>query len=349
MTASAHRDPRSAGPSTSGWPESGVRRCIDVAIAAGLSLLAIPVLLVVLAAVRLRLGAPVLFRQERLGRDAQPIRIAKIRSMTNDTDELGQLRPDEERLTDFGRWLRASSLDELPQLWNVIKGDMSLIGPRPLPATYLDRYTPDERRRLDVLPGLSGWSQVNGRNGVPWSEKLALDVWYVDHTSWLVDLRILARSVAVVLRRDGTTEPGHATASELPPIESSPSFRFAADDRPEAVSDVDVAVFDGAAVLFDVATATVHRLDGFTAGVWMSCDGDRRVGEIASELGEAFEFDTDAGTEAAGRADAIAGRVRVDESLSVLADHGLLVDFVAIAPPCIGCERDQPVMASSRS
>ena len=344
-TPSARHDLRTGESGSIGWPASGVRRCVDVALATVLSVASIPVMLVVFASVRLRLGAPVLFHQERLGRNGRPIQIAKVRSMTNDTDEHGQLRPDEERLTDLGRWLRSSSLDEVPQLWNVLRGDMSLIGPRPLPATYLDRYTPEQRRRLDVLPGLSGWSQVNGRNGVAWPEKLALDVWYVDHASWLIDLRILLRSVGVVLRREGTTEPGHATTSEFSPVDPGPSFRFAAEDRPEAVSDVDVAVFDGAAVLFDGSTATVHRLDGFTAGVWMSCDGQRRVGEIASDLGEAFGFD-EASDHSPG---SIEGRRRVDESLSVLADHGLLVDFAAIAPPCIGCDRDQPATASSRS
>lgn len=320
------------------WPHSQLRRCLDVVLALVASSVAVPVLLVVLVAVRVRLGSPVLFHQERLGKDGQPFRIVKVRSMTNDTDEDGRLRADEERLTTFGRWLRSSSVDELPQLWNVIRGDMSLIGPRPLPATYLERYTPEQRRRLDVLPGMSGWSQVNGRNGVSWPEKLALDVWYVDHASPRLDLRILTRSVGVVLGRGGTNEPGHATASELAATDPIRSFRFGPDDRPEATGDVDVAVFDGAAVLFDAATTTVHRLDGFTAGVWMSCDGRRDVGQIAAELDEVFGPASDAVDD---------GRARVDESLSVLADHGLLVDHVALAPPCIGCDRGQLLVSSN--
>ncbi len=311
------------------WTESSLRRAIEFVVVSALLVVVVPASAVVFVLVRIRLGSPALFRQDRLGRDGRPIRIVKFRSMTEDRDAAGGLLSDDERLTDFGRWLRSSSLDELPQLWNVLRGDMSLIGPRPLPATYLDRYTAEQRRRLDIAPGLTGWSQVNGRNGLSWPDKLGHDVWYVDHACWLVDLRILFRSVAVVLGRRGTNEAGHATMSELPPPPAAETRRFATDDRPAAIDGVEVAVFDGAAVMFDPASETVHRLDGFTAGVWMSCDGDRSVEQIAVDLRDALDADA--------HEEAIVAQV--DRSLSALADHGLLVGLQAVGPPCIGCDR----------
>lgn len=182
-----------------------------------------PLLLVIAAAVRAKLGRPVLFRQQRAGLDGVPFELTKFRTMTDDRSDDGQLLPDADRLTSFGRWLRSSSLDELPELMNVVRGEMSLVGPRPLPTTYLDRYTPDEARRHEVLPGLTGWAQVNGRNDSTWEDRLAHDVWYVDNRSLWLDLRILARTVGAVLRRDGINAQDHETMRELRPPGAAPS------------------------------------------------------------------------------------------------------------------------------
>jgi sugar transferase EpsL len=177
-----------------------------------------PLLTVIALLVRLRLGSPVLFRQERLGLGGRPFVLVKFRTMTDDVDPAtGSPLPDDERLTALGRWLRATSLDELPELWNVVRGDMALVGPRPLPIRYLDRYSAEERRRHEVRPGLTGWAQVNGRNAVGWDDRLAMDVWYVDHRSLLLDLRILWRTVRLVLRREGISGEGTDTMPELRP------------------------------------------------------------------------------------------------------------------------------------
>ena len=177
-----------------------------------------PVMAVIAVLVRVRLGAPVLFRQERAGVGGRPFTILKFRTMTDARDPAtGALLPDEQRLTPFGRMLRSTSLDELPELWNVVRGDMALVGPRPLPVRYLERYTDEERRRHDVRPGLTGWAQVHGRNAVGWDERLALDVWYVEHRSVWLDLRILLRTASLVLRRHGINEEGSATMQELRP------------------------------------------------------------------------------------------------------------------------------------
>ena len=173
------------------WLHSPVRRAVDTVVAVAVLLVASPIIAVTAIAVRLRLGAPVLFRQARAGRDGAPIEIVKFRSMTDAGGVDGELLPDEQRLPQFGRLLRASSLDELPQLWNVVRGDMSLIGPRPLPLAYVDRYGPEQRRRLDAIPGITGWAQVHGRNALDWPTKFAYDVWYVDHASPRVDMRIV--------------------------------------------------------------------------------------------------------------------------------------------------------------
>ncbi len=165
--------------------------------------------------VRFRLGSPVLFRQERAGRNAARILVPKFRSMSDERDPDGNLLPDDERLTPFGAKLRSTSLDELPQLWTVIKGDMSLVGPRPLPTIYVDRYSPLQRRRLDTRPGITGWAQVNGRNATSWPARLEQDVWYVDHASLRLDLRILALTLKTALRRDGVAAEGHATMREF--------------------------------------------------------------------------------------------------------------------------------------
>jgi lipopolysaccharide/colanic/teichoic acid biosynthesis glycosyltransferase len=172
---------------------------------------------VVAVAVRLRLGRPVLFRQQRVGQHDVPFEVVKFRTMRDALDGRGRPLPDEERLTSLGRWLRATSLDELPELWNVLRGDMSLVGPRPLPVAYLPRYTERERRRHEVRPGITGWAQVNGRNLVDWDDRLELDVWYVEHRSLALDLRILWRTARAVVRREGISAEGHATMQVLRP------------------------------------------------------------------------------------------------------------------------------------
>ncbi|MDE0805858.1 MAG: sugar transferase, partial [Acidimicrobiales bacterium] len=162
-----------------------------------------PLLMAVGLFVRFRLGSPVLFRQARAGLGAEPFELVKFRSMTDVRGADGSLLPDVDRLIPFGERLRRLSLDELPELWLVLKGDMSLVGPRPLPVKYLDRYTPEQMRRHEVKPGITGWAQVNGRNATTWDERLAMDVWYVDNRSLWLDLKILWRTVAVVFSREG--------------------------------------------------------------------------------------------------------------------------------------------------
>jgi len=176
-----------------------------------------PVLLLLALVIRLKLGSPVLFRQARPGRGGRVFILWKFRTMNQARDDEGQLMPDGQRLTPFGQWLRTTSLDELPELWNVLRGDMSLVGPRPLLVEYLDRYTPEEARRHEVSPGLTGWAQVNGRNATTWEERLRLDVWYVDHQSLALDLQILLRTVFLVFSRDGISAPGSATMPEFRP------------------------------------------------------------------------------------------------------------------------------------
>ena len=194
-----------------------MRSIIERATGAALLVVCAPILAVLAALVRRRLGGPVLFTQERLGQGEMPFRLRKFRTMTDDRDAAtGALRPDDERLTPFGRRLRATSLDELPELWNVVAGDMAFVGPRPLPVAYRDRFTSEEHRRHEVRPGITGWAQVHGRNRVDWDERLALDVWYVDHRSLRLDLRILGRTVGAVLRRDGIAGSGTATMADLP-------------------------------------------------------------------------------------------------------------------------------------
>lgn len=185
-----------------------IKRLFDMILScAGLILLA-PVILTLALLVRLTLGSPVLFRQTRPGLDGRPFEMLKFRSMRDDRDAYGDLLPNHRRLTDFGRWLRASSLDELPELWNVLKGDMSLVGPRPLLMEYLSLYTHRQARRHEVKPGVTGWAQVNGRNAITWEEKFELDVWYVDHRSLWLDLRILMLTLRKVLRREGIAHAG---------------------------------------------------------------------------------------------------------------------------------------------
>ena len=165
--------------------------------------------------VRVKLGSPVLFAQTRPGLDGKPFKLVKFRTMTDERDASGALLPDSQRLTTFGRWLRSTSLDELPELWNVLKGEMSLVGPRPLLVEYLPLYTLHQRRRHEVLPGITGWAQVNGRNAISWEEKFDYDVWYVDNRSLGLDLRILAMTAAKTLRREGISGAGEATMSRF--------------------------------------------------------------------------------------------------------------------------------------
>jgi lipopolysaccharide/colanic/teichoic acid biosynthesis glycosyltransferase len=187
------------------------KRLFDFVFAGLLMVVLSPVLLVTAVLVRVFLGAPVLFRQTRPGRHGVPFRIIKFRTMADLRGPDGELLPDAARLTRFGRFLRRSSLDELPELWNVVTGEMSLVGPRPLLMEYLPLYSAKEMRRHDVPPGIAGWAQVNGRNALTWDEKFALDLWYVEHRSFLLDLRILALTVVKVFRRDGISAAGHAT------------------------------------------------------------------------------------------------------------------------------------------
>lgn len=179
------------------------KRAFDVFVSLTGLIVAGPVLLIVALLVRIFLGSPVFFRQQRPGLDAQPFEILKFRTMTDAVDPDGALLPDAIRLTAFGRFLRASSLDELPELWNVLKGEMSLIGPRPLLMEYVPLYDETQMRRHTMRPGITGWSQVNGRNAIGWDEKFALDVWYVDNQSMLLDVKILFMTVASLVRREG--------------------------------------------------------------------------------------------------------------------------------------------------
>lgn len=170
-----------------------------------------PFLFVVAVLVRWRLGAPVLFRQQRPGYAERPFELLKFRTMTNQRDASGALLPDAQRLTPFGQRLRATSIDELPELFNILCGHMSFIGPRPLLMNYLPLYTPEQARRHDVKPGFSGWAQINGRNALSWEEKFRLDVWYVDHQSFWLDLRIFLVTIWKVIRREGISAAGEAT------------------------------------------------------------------------------------------------------------------------------------------
>ena len=195
--------------------QNALKRAFDIVLSAcALVVLAVPLLVLALV-VRARLGSPVLFRQARPGLQGRLFTLLKFRTMTGTRDAAGNLLPDAERLTPFGRWLRATSLDELPELINVLKGDMSLVGPRPLLLEYLPLYTPEQARRHDVRPGLTGWAQINGRNALTWEEKFALDVWYVENQSFRLDLRILAATVLTVLRREGITAENSATAERF--------------------------------------------------------------------------------------------------------------------------------------
>ena len=200
-----------------------IKRAIDVAMSGlVLLLLALPMAMIALT-IWIVDGRPILFRQVRPGYKALPFTLLKFRTMTEMRDSQGSLLGDSQRLTRLGRLLRSLSLDELPQLWNVLKGDMSLVGPRPLLMQYLDRYTAEQARRHHVRPGITGWAQVNGRNAAEWQQRFALDVWYVDHWSLTLDARILAKTMLQVLKREGISEAGEATMTEFMGNENSAS------------------------------------------------------------------------------------------------------------------------------
>jgi lipopolysaccharide/colanic/teichoic acid biosynthesis glycosyltransferase len=191
------------------------KRIVDLLIAALLLALLAPLMAGIALAIWAVLGWPVLFAQPRPGLNGRPFTMFKFRTMTSAGDAHGRLLDDAKRMTPFGRFLRSASLDELPELWHVVRGEMSLVGPRPLLLQYLELYTPEQMRRHEALPGITGWAQVNGRNGLSWEEKFALDVWYVDHVSLALDLRILALTVWKIVRREGIQQPGQATAEEF--------------------------------------------------------------------------------------------------------------------------------------
>jgi sugar transferase EpsL len=191
------------------------KRLLDLAIGVPTLVVSAPILGGIALLVRLRVGSPVLFRQRRPGLHGEPFTLLKFRTMTNARDESGNLLPDAERSTSFGRFLRSTSLDELPELINVLRGEMSLVGPRPLLMQYLGRYTPEQMRRHEVKPGITGWAQVTGRNAIPWDERFALDIWYVDHYSVWLDLKILLLTIWRVAQRQGISEEGQATMTEF--------------------------------------------------------------------------------------------------------------------------------------
>ncbi len=191
------------------------KRIMDILVASAALMLLAPPLLLLSVLVRISFGSPVLFRQVRPGLHGRPFEMVKFRTMTDERGADGALLPDAIRLTPFGRFLRATSLDELPELWNVIKGEMSLVGPRPLLMEYLPLYTPEQARRHEVRPGITGWAQVNGRNAISWQDKFELDVWYVDRRSLWLDVRILWLTVRKVLLRDGISAAGEATMSKF--------------------------------------------------------------------------------------------------------------------------------------
>lgn len=192
-----------------------LKRLFDLVVAVILVvLMAIP-MAILYALTRVRLGSPVIHKSTRPGLGGKSFTMYKFRTMTDDVDDSGELLPDEARLAPFGRLLRSWSLDELPELFNVIRGDMSLVGPRPLLPEYLPRYSAAQARRHDVRPGITGWAQVNGRNELDWDERLAMDVWYADNRSFLLDLRILFRTLGRVLKREGITAEGHVTMPEF--------------------------------------------------------------------------------------------------------------------------------------
>jgi len=196
-------------------PNGGSKRIFDLGVTLLTAVLWGPILLVLAVLVRVKLGSPVLFRQTRPGWGGRPFLLLKFRTMTEARDAKGVLLPDSERLTAFGKWLRSTSMDELPELINVLRGEMSLVGPRPLLMQYLTRYTPEQARRHEARPGLTGWAQVNGRNAISWEQKFQLDVWYVDHQSLGLDVKILFLTALKVFSREGVNASGDTSSPEF--------------------------------------------------------------------------------------------------------------------------------------
>jgi sugar transferase EpsL len=192
-----------------------VKRLLDLFVTIPCLVLGTPLLLILSILIRVKLGAPILFQQERPGLHGQPFMMYKFRTMTDDRDSDGELLPDDKRFTKFGKLLRSTSLDELPELFNVLKGEMSLVGPRPLLMRYLNRYSPEQARRHEAKPGITGWAQVNGRNAISWKKKFELDVWYVDNNNLLVDIKILFLTIKKVLIREGISQADHPTMREF--------------------------------------------------------------------------------------------------------------------------------------
>jgi len=195
--------------------QKAVKRIFDLLAAIILCIVLTPLFLVIAILVRSKLGAPVLFKQKRPGKNGVPFTIYKFRTMAECRSKDGKLVPDEERLTDFGRKLRESSLDELPELFNVVKGDMSLVGPRPLLMDYMEKYNEEQARRHEVRPGITGWAQINGRNAISWEEKLKFDIWYIDHWSLWLDFKILLLTIGKVWRREGISQEGKVTVDRF--------------------------------------------------------------------------------------------------------------------------------------
>ena len=192
-----------------------IKWLIDRLMAAIALFLFSPLMVIIAIAAYWKMGSPVIFAQDRPGKNNRIFKFFKFRTMTDARDQDNQLLPDGDRLTPFGQWLRKTSLDELPQLWNVLKGDMSIVGPRPLLVSYLDLYTPEQARRHEVRPGITGWAQINGRNNITWQEKFDLDIWYVDNWSPWLDLKIILLTVWTVLQREGISQQGHATMEDF--------------------------------------------------------------------------------------------------------------------------------------
>ena len=192
-----------------------MKRLFDILVSLSALIILTPVIVILYVLIAIKMGRPVFFRQVRPGLQGKPFKMVKFRSMTDAKDGDGNLLPDAERLTPFGQFLRSSSLDELPELWNVLKGEMSLVGPRPLLMEYLDKYTPEQARRHDVRPGVTGWAQVNGRNAISWQQKFEYDTWYVDNCSLWLDIKILFMTVLKIVKRDGISQDGHATMEKF--------------------------------------------------------------------------------------------------------------------------------------
>ena len=191
------------------------KRLLDIILSALILILASPLLLITAALIFLSYGAPIIFKHERPGKDGQPFKLIKFRSMRDARDQEGNVLPDAERITRFGQFIRKTSIDELPELYNVLRGDMSLVGPRPLLMQYLQRYSAEQARRHDVLPGVTGWAQINGRNAISWDDKFKYDLWYIDHWTFWLDVKIIFLTIWKVLKGDGISQPGRATMDEF--------------------------------------------------------------------------------------------------------------------------------------